>query len=140
MTNDNPCSQIGAWQDAYSVGNEALDSQHKVLLIMCQRVSECLRDETIAGDAEYHELLNDLTEYARKHFKVKENLLRECNYSDLAAHIAEHNAYFDWLTALNIDACNGSFDKEALSRHVSEWWIRHICISDMAYRDRLKPN
>ncbi len=125
----------GEWLDEYSVGNKTLDNQHKGLLKLCQKMRVCLSDNTKAGDSLFHEILNDLSDYASKHFKDEEKILRDCGYPRLAEHTAEHDAYFEWLTTIILEATEGKIDKEALRQRIADWWITHICESDMDYKN-----
>jgi hemerythrin len=128
---------IGEWLNSYSVGNETLDSQHKKLLKMCRKLRDCLTDNSKQGDALFHEILNDLAVYAEIHFSTEEKMLRKVNYPELDAHMAEHLEYFEWLAALSVAATKGHIDKETLRSRVADWWINHICESDMAYKSYL---
>lgn len=122
------------WRDEYSVGNQTLDNQHKALLKICNTMGQCVADQTKDGDMLFHEILNDLSVYAKQHFRTEESILRQKAYPDLDSHVTEHTEYFEWLATLSYAALIGNVEKDDLQARVVSWWVNHICNSDMAYR------
>lgn len=137
MTINSIDSNLGEWQNSFCIGNETLDNQHKTLLKICVRLRECLSDESINRDLRFHEILNDLSFYAKLHFRTEETILRLKMSPSIASHIAEHNQYFVWLEALMFEASQGRIDKESLLRRIIEWWVGHICLSGETCRSSL---
>ena len=108
-------NSIPYWNDAYSVGNDLLDGQHRKLLQISGRAFEVLAAPSVRG-ADFHALLNDFAETQREHFAAEEKILSRNGYPDLAKHIAEHDAYRLGLANCLCQVDAGEFDRKALLR------------------------
>jgi hemerythrin len=126
------------WDDSFSVGNAILDSQHQQLLEICNRLAECIGMTGRDSDGLFHEVLNELAVYGKKHFITEEHLLSQLGYSSLADQLAEHAAYDEKLAAVLIAAVAGKLEKIELQRYLSHWWVDHILGSDMLYKPFLE--
>jgi hemerythrin-like metal-binding protein len=77
-------------------------------------------------------------EYARKHFKAEEEVLRLAQYPDLAGQEHAHQAYIQKLGQLTRQY---RFDSDMLSQNLllflKEWWLNHIQKMDKSYADYL---
>jgi hemerythrin len=122
------------WDSSFSVGNETLDRQHQKLLGLCNALAECADAGPQVAQFNFHDVLYQLTQYAREHFRVEESLLQQYNYPDLAHQQAEHGAYeekmADWAFAATMDA----LDMGDAQKFLALWWRDHILVSDMQYK------
>ena len=126
------------WEEKFSVGNSMLDLQHKRLLEICNQLAECIEMEGRSADARFHEVLNELAVYGKKHFITEEHLLQQLAYPALGDQIGEHGAYQDKLAGVLIDAVRGKLEKIELQEFLSHWWVDHILGSDMQYKPFLE--
>lgn len=124
-----------AWDNSYSIGHNMLDHQHRKLMALCNDLADCLASSGPESDSLFHEILNELAAYSRLHFGAEEDLVRRHAPSELAAQVQEHEAYFNKITELLVDASGGNLDKLGLQRFISAWWSGHILGSDMKLRD-----
>jgi hemerythrin len=124
---------MNEWQAAFSVRHPVLDAQHQQLLVLCNRASACLADSSGQSVGDFHLILNDLMEYAQKHFRTEEQILRDLNWAGLDAQLAEHEAYLVHLVDFTIAAMFDNIDKEGLQQYLAKWWMRHILVSDMQF-------
>lgn len=122
------------WDASYSVGNHMLDLQHKRLLALCNALADCIATDGFESDQQFHEILNDLANYAREHFTAEEQLLRRRQFPELATQIKDHADYQDKVTEILASATFGKLEKIALHEFLSHWWNDHILIHDMAYK------
>lgn len=127
-----------SWSDDFSVGVDALDKQHIVLLGLCKRAAQCLEMEGERLIEDFHEILGQLISYTENHFRDEERLLSANSYPKLAEHRAEHIEYSTRLTGFLLDVGNGIVDREGLFEYLTEWWTKHILCSDKAYMPFLK--
>jgi hemerythrin-like metal-binding protein len=122
------------WDASFSVGDEMLDRQHQKLLGLCNALADCIQSDPQDAHFQFHEVLHELTQYARQHFQAEENLLRQYGYEDLPQQLAEHGAYeekmTDWAFAATMDA----LDMREAQRFLAVWWRNHILIADMQYK------
>jgi len=126
-----------AWEDRYSVGDPEMDRQHRHLLALCNTLADCSISTEEGSDTAFHDILNELANYARTHFANEEKLLADTGYPDLTAHCDDHCSYESDLADFLFSACVSQPDKSAVHRFVLGWWLKHILQNDMAYRDHL---
>lgn len=119
---------------SYSVGHKALDEQHKKLLQLCRKISECQQENTLESIEKFHAILNDLAAYAGMHFHCEEEILIQTKYPLIDGQIADHEGYREKLTDFLVLASTGLIDKSGLSQYLETWWINHILESDMQYK------
>lgn len=79
------------WTPALLTGNEVVDSEHKRLIALIDRL-ELLGNG--GGDLAVREALDELTDYVFVHFQMEEKLMRREEYPTLSldAHLEEHAA------------------------------------------------
>lgn len=122
------------WKPEYSVGNPAMDAQHRKLLTLCGTLEEMAAGNTHDFSEMFHDVLNELSEYANRHFKEEEALLRKISYPEQHQHALEHGSFYSALTDILYDAGLGNLDLKRLSDLASQWLMFHILESDMKYK------
>lgn len=125
------------WDDRLSVGNDLLDNQHKLLVEQCNRIANCVSDESEEGKNQFHDILNALMRYAHEHFRTEEELLAQNFYPDLEAHKREHAAFEEHLIETLAAASQGKLDKAGLQQFLRTWLSEHMLESDLKYREFL---
>ena len=83
---------IVEWNDSYSVGVPALDNDHKRLIEIINRVDEAER----AGNS-VQWVLQELEDYAKRHFQREEERLEAIGFAGLAEHARQHHAFTEWV-------------------------------------------
>ena len=127
------------WRPEYSVGNQALDDQHRVILTLCARIRNLSRSDPDYFD-KLHIALHDMSVYASRHFRDEEKLLDEIDYPEADSQRQEHDHYQEMLTELLVDAVEGTPDADKMARFLEEWWVDHILNSDMKYKPCLSQS
>lgn len=125
------------WNNSYSVGIERIDTQHKKLIDILNKLYESFIDQTIGQKLE--EIVKELIDYTDYHFKTEEELFEKSDYQEKEKHIEEHQKF--------IQKVNG-FKKELeekkssltfqLMNFLRNWLINHIAISDQAYASHFR--
>ena len=69
---------IFIWNDSYKTGVELIDRQHKKLVDILNQLDESLAERS--GHQVLLNLLNELVEYTKYHFKAEEELMRSLEY------------------------------------------------------------
>ena len=127
------------WKDAYSVGVETLDQDHKRLIDVINRVAAT---EERGGSVAW--AVHELAEYARVHFRREERMMQSAGYAEFTAHVKEHKAFLEWLrsvgSALSLDAQAQFYLAATIKSHLREWLDEHILRSDMGYKPALAGN
>ena len=122
------------WSEKFSVGVKELDEQHQQLIKMLNHLIST-RESTDTHSETISDVLQEMTQYAQKHFKTEESLLKQYGYPGLEQQKEEHLAYrlktvdFSDATMLSIDAV-----PQILLNYLFDWWIHHILNEDMKYK------
>lgn len=120
------------WNDSLSVGDAIIDSQHRTILELINRLIDN-RKETVASPL-ISDVLQAITTYATEHFRYEENFLEKLDYPEIAKQREEHKQ-FKLKVAELYDATYLEVAEipEVLLIFLKEWWLNHILVEDMAY-------
>ena len=120
------------WNDSYSVGNKALDNQHKHLFELTEKL---IRE---FGEKEIKRGVMDLYRYTRTHFSLEEELMRKAGYPDLENHRVLHDALIDKLNEVAMWDFSTLQSVHEFQKFVLNWLFEHIMQQDKQYFDYLK--
>ena len=76
------------WSDGFSVGVEAIDNQHKMLISMTNRLIDTPNVDS--NSAVITKLLDDMIAYATTHFVDEERLMQLHDYPEFESHQQQH--------------------------------------------------
>lgn len=120
------------WKPEYSVGIEPIDTQHKRLIALINKLNEAMaagRGREVLGAT-----LDELILYTKRHFAEEEQFLAGIRYPDLAAHSAIHRAMTDKVVALQVKFQSGPVANTVeVFGFLKAWLGEHILRSDLAY-------
>ncbi len=120
------------WQESYSVGVQAMDDDHKRLLILLNKFQTAYEYHT--GDEFEREALNELVDYTKTHLEREEKLMEENGYPDLEAHKQEHREMIARVEQfLTLYADKGHAVLGEVSQYLRDWLINHINGTDKRY-------
>lgn len=129
------------WKDHYSLGNEALDHEHKELIRMINAVHQ---EIGISGEGTADEaVLRGLTEILNAvsaHFALEEREMQASTYSDFPAHKADHEKLLDEICDV-IEKVEdlGVWDiREGMSAVLEAWFSVHFRTFDREYHAAAK--
>lgn len=124
------------WTDAYSVGVDALDADHKSLIDIINRVDEAQKARRSISWA-----VGELSDYARHHFSREEEMMKAAGYADLDEHKKRHREFLDWLRSVQVSlrmVPDAQFHLGADVRDfLGRWLTEHILVEDMKYKGEL---
>lgn len=122
------------WSDRYSVGNEVLDSQHKELFNIINKLNDLIDKEI--NDNSISQLLMDMSNYVEIHFRTEESMLSEVNYPGYHNQMTSHEDFIlktiDLFDVYNND--HDAIDLVELNNYLFEWLSEHILKDDMLYK------
>lgn len=115
------------WRESLAIGVEAIDNQHKELLLRFDRLLNACQSGQ--GVAELKKLQIFLEEYVRTHFNDEEALQRQYNFPGYEAHRAEHLYFIEQINKLKSET-----EEEGVSTHhvietnnmLLKWLLNHI--------------
>lgn len=119
------------WKPNLSLGNAAIDNDHKRLIDLCNR----LHFMTLAGDDDQAvaDVFDELLTYVRVHFAREEAMMRRLGYPGLKDHQSCHREFASRLRGFiaDFDAGPDMFDMAAFYDFVSDWLLVHVLDEDM---------
>jgi len=120
------------WNDNYSVYNEALDSHHKELVSILNRLyEECLDvdSQNCVGPK-----LDELLAYADYHFKAEVEYMRRIEYFEVDAHIEMHNGFAYKIEEMKRIPCADQLElTRELIVFIGKWLLQHVLEEDKKY-------
>lgn len=126
-----------SWNDKLSVGHEALDAQHRVLINLINRLDDMINMNVPTAD--FGMILDELLLYVVGHFDYEEQLLAITGYPDFDAHIEEHMAMRTKIAAF----CQRFHHDDSLAireetlSFLQDWFSHHVMVSDAAFKPHL---
>ncbi len=112
------------WQARYAIGIRALDLDHQLL---CQTLDTLLEALRSGGSARVVEdTIEVLRAYATEHFRREEEVMRAVRYPELAAHVAEHDAFRRKALELDLARRQSTLAASEVVRYLIEWLPSHI--------------
>jgi len=126
------------WNDAYSVGFEPIDNQHKELVKMTNNLFESCKMGTSAADKTFLKTVQKAGDYARTHFSEEENYMAQAGFPQLAEHKKKHNDFMDVVLKSIHEFEAGKTAPLELARFLKKWLLDHIAVSDREYIPYLK--
>jgi hemerythrin-like metal-binding protein len=125
------------WNDSYDTGIRIIDSQHKRLIAILNELFEAM--EKGQGSAIMAKLLADLHNYTVTHFSTEENLLKQSDYPDFAAHKKLHDEFAARVHQMQAACEKGQVSMSLrLATFLKTWLAEHILGTDKQYVEHLK--
>ena len=116
------------WNDSYSVENDLIDSQHKILFEIFNTLHDkCCKSEV---DSFYDSILQ-LQSYTRYHFRAEEQYMAQINYKKIIMHKLEHRYFENRVDELTQKKNERSVDLlRLLITFLSNWLLQHVVGED----------
>ena len=105
------------WEDAYSVGNERIDSEHRNLFNIAREIYNCNNEHK-----KVFEILKELIKYTKIHFANEENFMKSIKYDGLEEHINIHKQIVNLLNQIIKNSAKDTID--ILVKKVSDFTFK----------------
>lgn len=121
------------WNEAFSVSNELLDSDHQILFNLLNQLHDAVdtgQSRDVVGS-----VVNVLAEYVEHHFRREEALLAQAGFPHLEAHQALHRRLEEKVCDIRdrwLGGERGALGEEVLDL-LKKWLTDHILVSDKSY-------
>ncbi len=127
------------WNDKYSVNISLIDEQHKKLVELTNKTRMLENFNNSPRSA--LEILDQMAEYALKHFETEEYFMKACNFPGLESHRNEHIDFTNTTTDYKNRAVGGDCQKiSEMIEYLVKWLINHIQVTDKEFIDCFKKN
>jgi len=123
------------WKEAYSVGVEEVDRQHKDFLKLINRL-KILHEK---GDPQIaiSRILRELGAYAAYHFVSEENIMYWLKYPDLSRQEDEHQKLLEAFSQKEKEYRVGSESVASLLQFLMDWFVAHTSLEDRKIGDHI---
>ena len=128
------------WDNQYSVNIFLIDSHHKKLFQMMNKIYELMAEG--AEDEGIIKIIGELLDYTHYHFREEEEMMEKIGYPDIFNHKREHERFIAQITAFHTDAKNGKaiFVAVKVANIGVDWLKKHILTIDAKYDKYIKNN
>jgi methyl-accepting chemotaxis protein len=127
-----PVADLIKWNDSYKVNVKVFDEQHKKLVGLINKLHRSMK--TRSAGSTIGQILNELVNYTKTHFKAEEDAMRKHGYPGLAEQQRQHQDLIQQVAATQKKLASGN---AMLSMDVMDflknWLIKHIQGSDKEY-------
>jgi len=126
------------WSEAYSVGVDEIDEQHRKLFDMINCFHQYMEEKDASGPKQ---LLVNLFEYALEHFRTEEQYFEKFRYPGAESHKKQHQEFETSVAEFQkAYQARGVFNVPLVSMFLKEWVICHVLISDRNYVGFFREN
>ncbi|MBP2651369.1 MAG: Methyl-accepting chemotaxis protein [Firmicutes bacterium] len=119
------------WNQNFSVSVAELDKEHKKLVDMINSLHESMKSGK--GKEIIAKILDEITDYALKHFNHEEKLMVQYNYQTYEEHKAVHDNFVKKIAELRTLHDQKLLHAGQLLNTLQDWLINHICDVDKNY-------
>jgi len=127
------------WNDKYSVNISLIDEQHKKLFEIINKAIVAKKHCKATKDV--LEILDEMTEYALKHFETEERYMKEFNFPEYKTHRKEHIDFTNNAIDYKNRVIGGDFQIiNEIFEYLKQWLVNHIQVTDKKYTDCFKKN
>ena len=123
-----------SWKDEYKIGVETIDNQHKKLFEIANRAYELLKNDTYIDKYDrIVQILEELKEYTKFHFRSEEEYMESIGYKRLLSQKVAHNDFIDKIYSINLSEIDENQDEYILEilDFIVNWISVHILENDM---------
>jgi len=118
--------------DAYLIGNDLLDAQHKVILSYMAKIYTCFLSKK--KKEELFELVDRLDAFCKLHFLEEEQVMDEMGFPEMDAHKTEHALF-----VTHLENFIGRYEELNTVKNIDEllflkkWFLEHVAVYDKKY-------
>ena len=121
------------WDNAFSVGFEPIDDQHKELVNMVNELFDSCKQGGAVADKAFLQTVNKAANYAREHFSAEEKYMVQAGFPKLAEHRKLHDDFLNTVMQTIQDFKAGKIAPVELAKFLKKWLLTHIAESDKQY-------
>ena len=116
------------WDNAYSVGNEDIDNEHKIFIKLISHFAEMSKEKNSYQLKRY---VAELKKYAEFHFISEENRMLDSDYPDLLNHKKEHEDLLSSINQMEMKLYIGKATEDDFVYFLVNWFLDHTIKTDV---------
>ncbi|MFU0827232.1 MAG: Bacteriohemerythrin [Lachnoclostridium sp.] len=120
-------------KEEYYTNIDLIDKEHKELFRIADEAYYLLKNELLPDKFDHiREILNELREYAKKHFSDEEEYMRSIQYKRFLSHKVEHDDFREKLDSIDLEKMDQDQTGTLLDllEFLSNWLVHHILEKD----------
>lgn len=127
------------WEKKYNIGIDIIDEQHRSLCFLFNRISQAMEEGRI--ETALKQVIPEMLNYAKYHFKTEEDFMRRANYPGILEHIKKHEIFNKKVKEISAKVVGepGVVIAVQIVNLLWEWFLNHILEIDRDYIGALKP-
>lgn len=124
------------WNDAWRVGNSAIDYDHQMLVNITNQLWDIKRNPR-TKNAEITRVLGQLVDYVKRHFEREEGIFGASDYPHKKEHIAMHRELTKVVEdiAVVFQREPDLLNLDEIMAFLKRWLMDHIAKHDMGYKE-----
>ena len=127
-------TEIVSWDEKYATGIELIDSQHKELISLTNKLFQACLEGNDAVTVAFKEAMSHMVEYVRLHFAAEEKFQQHINYPKYPEHKKQHEDMVKLILETVKDYSEGrKFVPNNFVRSLRDWILSHIAVYDKDY-------
>jgi hemerythrin len=116
---------IAPWRDDYCTGHATIDSQHRHLFDLVNRIHDVLSTDSSPKERALP-LLQEFAHCAQAHFELEEQLMTAYDYPHQAMHCKVHQRLVNKVLGLLEPSVAPTLTPETVTQVMADWIIHHI--------------
>jgi hemerythrin len=122
------------WDNAYSVGIELIDDQHKELVRMTNELSLGCQKGGSEAEIYFMKVIQGAVKYVKTHFTTEEIIMDRLKYPEYLEHKKEHEGFVaEVLRDVKAFEKGGKLVPLEFAQFLQKWVLNHIAKSDKRY-------
>ncbi len=127
------------WREEFSVGDPAVDHEHRELIDLVNAAAGAIRDDS--SPSQLDRAFGDLLRAISAHFAHEEQQMRDSRYDETDPHKQDHERLLDALRDIMDDqAHDPDRSAEALVKVLDDWFTGHFATHDARLHKKLGPH
>ena len=117
------------WRESYTIDNEELDSHHRTLFNIMNRLYDSSFDHD--NKESFDTTVEELIAYSKYHFRAEEQYMIDIDYGNIYEQIAEHEYFTRSVLEIKRDKYTESEELcRELIAFLGRWLLQHIIEAD----------
>ena len=127
-----------SWNSSYVLGIPEIDRQHEKIFDIYDQIVNMSDLQEKYHDDELKNILHELEDYLKIHFKSEEEILHKADYPNIEEHIKEHEHFIRKVDEFILGyQSNSPILLNSMLDFLKKWLVSHIMVTDYVYKDHL---
>ncbi|MGD2034404.1 MAG: bacteriohemerythrin [Bacteroidales bacterium] len=124
------------WEPAFNLGIPEIDAQHRKIIDLINDLNKALVEDKT--NQKIGKILDEMSEYAKVHFKTEERYFEESDFPLMKEHKAQHEYFINKIITLRENFDDNLSVTFRLMKFLRNWWTNHILDADREYVEIVK--